>query len=130
MSAGTEYAYDISASNGFFGFATEQEGGYDGGNALLFDSSSNISSLSSDRTFYVEGNPVPEPSTWIMVGMGLLGLTMLRHRFPCLTELTKAMKALLLARKGASRRSSARPQIRRGGKDSFAASPLASINVT
>lgn len=81
LSAGTEYAYDISASNGFFGFATEQEGGYDGGNALLFDSSSNISSLSSDRTFYVEGNPVPEPSTWIMVGMGLLGLTMLRHRF-------------------------------------------------
>jgi len=86
LTGGTQYAFDILSSNGYFGLSKSSTDVYAGGSAIQHGTTSRTSADGAtianiqgvDRTFFI--NPsVPEPGSLALVALGGIA-TMLRRR--------------------------------------------------
>lgn len=88
LSASTVYAYDIYTSEGYFGFAKSQTDVYAGGQALQHGSTQRTSLSGAnainlqnvDRTFFIQGTAIPEPTSALLLSGGLVFLGLVRRR--------------------------------------------------
>jgi hypothetical protein len=86
LTGGTQYAFDLFSSQGYFGFAKSSTDVYAGGAAIQHGTvarsaptgASITNTQTVDRTFFI--NPVPEPSSVMVLGLGALGLLARRRR--------------------------------------------------
>jgi hypothetical protein len=87
LTGGTQYAYDISTTAGYFGFAKSSADVYPGGAAIQAGTVARTSTTGEaitntqavDRTFYINA-VTPEPASFSLIGIGALGLLARRRR--------------------------------------------------
>jgi hypothetical protein len=88
LNANSSYAYDIFSSAGYFGFAKSTTDVYAGGFAmqhgttarLAADGATIANQQTVDRTFYVQGTAVPEPSSCFLGLSGAVYLLGIRRK--------------------------------------------------
>jgi hypothetical protein len=91
LTSGTQYAFDIFTSVGYYGLAKSTTDVYAGGSAIQHGSTARasadgatfINAQTVDRTFFINPVPVPEPTSAALIGLaGALTLARRRRRGP------------------------------------------------
>jgi hypothetical protein len=87
LTNGTQYAFDVFSSQGYFGFAKSSTDVYAGGAAIQHGATSRTSANGAtianvqtvDRTFFINA-PVPEPGALALIGTAALAVALRRRR--------------------------------------------------